>query len=258
MSTTQTLRKADPASTGNRPKYSRRDRPSTAEAGDGAPIRTMSSPDPDLDDLERWRNGDSAAGNRLATKYVPQVYKFFNRKIDGDVADLVQATFLACTEAKGRFRGNSSFRSFLLGIAGKKLLEHYTRLKHPTRNPVDFSVTSLADLGLTPTQLIHGKQYARLVFEAMRQIPIERQLLLELHYWEELTIREMAEIYQINVDTMSSRVRKAREVLEAKLAELVSDPVALASTIHTLDDLIRELHEQAIARFPGLSGRSDV
>ena len=218
----------------------------------------MSSTDPDLDDLVRWRNGDSAAGNRLAKKYLPRLYKHFNRKIDGDVADLVQGTFLACTEAKERFKGNSSVCSFLFGIARNKQLEHFSRLNNPTRKPVDFEATSLADLGLTPTQLIHGKQHERLLFEAMRQIPVERQLLLELYYWEDLTLGEMAEIYQINVDTMSSRVRKAREVLKAKLAELVSDPVALASTIHTMDDLIRELREGALARFPGLRGRDDV
>jgi len=253
MSITQYLRRVDRMPADDRAKKHRQTRSGTAGEGGGPRIHAVSASDPDLVELERWKHGDRMAGDRLVKKYLPQVHNFFNRKLDGDVADLVQATFMACTEAKDRFRGDSSFRSFLFGIAGKKLLEHYSKLKHPSRKPVDFSVTTLADLGLTPTQIIHGKQHSRLVFEAMRQIPIERQILLELHYWEELTIREMAEIYQINIDTMASRVRKARSVLVAKLGELENDPVALASTIHTLEDLIRQLHEEVVGRFPALA-----
>lgn len=223
----------------------------------GAVSTKNPSKDPDLVDLELWRSGDRIAGDRLFEKYLPLMYRFFNRKIGGDVGDIVQATLLTCVEKTENFEGRGTFRSFLFGIASKKLLEHFSKLRNPTRTAVDFSVTSLADLGLTPTQIIRDAQYSRLVLEAMRQIPIERQLLLELYYWEDLTILEISEIYGINEDTMSSRLQKARKVLKEKLGELESDPVALESTIHSLDDHIRQLHQEAIKRFPKLNGQDE-
>jgi len=52
--------------------------------------------DDDLVMLDRWRAGDSAAGNALFHRHFEAVYRFFERKTDGDIDDLVQETFLAC------------------------------------------------------------------------------------------------------------------------------------------------------------------
>lgn len=73
--------------------------------------------DPDLELLERWRDGDKRAGNELFRCHYGRVYRFFMNKTEGDIEMLVQDTFLACTEARDRFQNRSSFRTFLLAIA---------------------------------------------------------------------------------------------------------------------------------------------
>ena len=54
----------------------------------------------DFELLERWRGGDLDAGNVLFERHFAGVYRFFARKTTGDAADLVQKTFLACTEGR--------------------------------------------------------------------------------------------------------------------------------------------------------------
>jgi RNA polymerase sigma factor (sigma-70 family) len=213
----------------------------------------VSTSDPDLVDLELWRKGDRAAGDRLYKKYFPSVYNWFNSRIGGDVADLVQDTFVICVKAKDRFEGRSKFSTWLIGIAKNKLLEHLHKRRGSSHVVLDFSVTSWADLGMTPTQLIRDKQNARLLLEAMRRIGIEHQILLELRYWQGLSIPEVAEVYELNRETMRSRINRAREALVAKLRELENDPVALESTLHTLDDHLRDVHALVIQRFPKLN-----
>lgn len=213
----------------------------------------MSYSDPDLVDLELWRNGDRAAGNRLYRKYSNYVYNWFDSRIGGDVADLVQDTFLTCVRAKDRFEGRSKFSTWLIGIAKNKLLEHLHKRQGSAHVVLDFSVTSWADLGMTPSQLVHEKQNARLLLEAMRRIGIEHQILLELRYWQGLYITEVAEVYELNENTMRSRINRAEAALKAKLREMENDPVALESTIQTLEDHFRRVHSDAVERFPKLN-----
>lgn len=217
--------------------------------------RIVGSTDPDLDDLVAWQNGDNHAGNRLLTKYTPLVYRFFDRKIAEDVSDLVQVTFEACIKAKDGFEGRSTFRTFLYGIAANKFKEHLRARRKGINNPVDFSVTSLADLGLTPTQWMADEQQSRLILEGMRRISFEHQLLLELYFWEKLTGPELAELYACPEDTVRGRIRAARKALVKVLGQIESDPVALASTTHDLDDHISALRDAALGRFPVLNGK---
>lgn len=67
--------------------------------------------------LERWRTGDAAAGQELLRRHFRSIYAFFANKVSGPPDDLIQETFRACVEARGRIREGSSFRAYLLTIA---------------------------------------------------------------------------------------------------------------------------------------------
>lgn len=197
----------------------------------------------DLNDFEAWLGGDARAGNRLLQRHHRAVYRFFNRKVEGDVGDLVQDTFEVCAASKAKLRDKSSFRAYLLGIARYKLLE-YIRGKRVDAS-FDPSSDSLADLGVTPTQLLHEEQSRRRLLEAMRRLPLDHQLVLEMFYWERLRGKELADVFDIPEDTVRSRLRRARRLLKDALEAIESDPVRLETTLHTLDDLIADLREQA-------------
>jgi RNA polymerase sigma-70 factor (ECF subfamily) len=196
----------------------------------------------DLRLLEAWRAGDRAAARTLLDRYFPVLYRFFRNKVDGDIDDLVQATFMAATKASGEV--HSSFRAWLLTIARHELYRHLRGLKR-TRSEVEFdpAAHTVIDAGTSPSSAVAREERKRVLLEALRYLPAELQLILELHYWEDLSTREIAAIADIPQGTVKSRLRRARESLEASIRTLEHDPERLQTTLANLDAWARDLRE---------------
>ncbi|MCA9708278.1 MAG: sigma-70 family RNA polymerase sigma factor [Myxococcales bacterium] len=186
--------------------------------------------------LRAWREGDRAAGEELFERHYATVERFFRNKV-AEPEELIQQTFIACVEAKTRFRGDSKFRTFLLGIAINVLRAHYRRVKRQ-RGFSELHDGSMEDLGQTPSRLLHARDEERLLLEALRRLPLELQLLLELRYWDELKHEELAELLGLPRSTINTRLRRSRELLEQYLHELVASPKLLHSTLTDLDDWV--------------------
>ena len=75
-------------------------------------------------------------------------------KAPGHDEDLIQQTFVACIEARDAFRGESTFRAYLFGLARFQLLTHYRKAYR--RPDLDFTITSLRDIGTSPTGALCG------------------------------------------------------------------------------------------------------
>ena len=68
--------------------------------------------------LSRWRQGSTEAGQILFERHYEVVRRYFRNKVPAaDTRDLVQERFLASLQACEWFRGHSTFRTYLLGIA---------------------------------------------------------------------------------------------------------------------------------------------
>jgi len=205
----------------------------------------------DLELLERWRGGDTRAGNALFERHFESVYRFFLHKVPDDATDLVQRTFLACTEARDRFRGASSFRTYLFAIARNELLVFFRK----RRNDADAGASSVADLAPSPsTQLVRRLEH-RLLLEALRTIPIDLQIALELHYWEEMSATEIAEVLDVPVGTAKSRLRRAREALAEKITALEDDPQRAKTTLANLDAWASSLKQALVSDDHGAGER---
>ncbi|HZJ62892.1 MAG TPA: sigma-70 family RNA polymerase sigma factor [Kofleriaceae bacterium] len=166
--------------------------------------------------LKRWQGGDAAAGELLVERYFDRIYWFFQSKLDAEADELVQSTFLACLAAKDRFRGESSFRTFLYGIARNQLFAAL-RGRGRAAEHIDLEQSSIADLVSTPrTRLERNQEYERLVGQ-LRRLPVEQQTLLELHYWGDVGISELAQIFEAPEVTIRSRLHRARNALRELL-----------------------------------------
>jgi RNA polymerase sigma-70 factor (ECF subfamily) len=199
----------------------------------------------DLDLLERWRAGDAEAGSDLFEHHFDAVHRFFVNKAPADAADLVQRTFLACVEARDRFRQQSSFRTFLFAIAHHELLAHWRKR---ARADLDPSVSSLRDLDPSPSTMLARVAEERHLLEALRSVPMELQIALELFYWEGLTGAELAEVLGVPEGTARSRLRRGLELLRKRLEELDRSPVRLASTLASLDGWARSIGEALLSQ----------
>lgn len=203
----------------------------------------MSSEDATL--LHAWRHGDKRAGRELFARYYDLVARFFSNKVSTDRADLVQGTFMACLEKVDQLRNAESFRSFLFSIARFELL-HYYRRKHKREVAFDSDDMSICDLDPSPSAVIAQHQEQRLLLQGLRRIPVDLQIVLELSYWEKMNTPEIASALGIAPGTVKSRVRRAREKLDAALAEIAESPALLESTVANLEDWANGLRGQLL------------
>jgi RNA polymerase sigma-70 factor (ECF subfamily) len=167
--------------------------------------------------LEAWRGGDAAAGRELFRRHFDSVYWFFCNKIDSGADDLAQETFLAIVRHRESVAQRASFRTYLFTVARRKLFDAL-RARAPAR-AVDPMASSIADLGLSPSRVIDGRREQVQLLAALRQLPIDLQVLLELRYFEQLRSIELAEILEVPHGTVRSRLRRALELLRTHLAD---------------------------------------
>jgi RNA polymerase sigma-70 factor (ECF subfamily) len=189
--------------------------------------------------LSAWVGGDEDAGNELVRRHFSAVFRFFRSKIDDNVDDLTQRTFLACVSSAPSFRGDASFRAWVLGIARKQLLLHL-RTRYRRERVFDPGAQSIRDvepaMGTSPSGFVAERENEQLLLAALRRIPVDFQIAVELFYWEELQLTEIAEVLEIAVGTVKSRLGRARAMLREQIAALAtSDDLRRA----TVDDLER-------------------
>jgi RNA polymerase sigma factor (sigma-70 family) len=190
----------------------------------------VTEPD-DIELLDRWRAGDKTAGQALFTRHFASIYGFFRNKFEAEADELVQSTFLACLHQRDRFRGDASFRTYLFGIARNVL---YRALETRQRDQrLDFDVSSIAQIVTTPRTKLVADQEQRQLLEALRRLPVAQQTLLELHYFEEVSLAELAVIFEATDGAMRVRLHRARVALRELVEELAA-PEALAD-VDTMD-----------------------
>lgn len=198
----------------------------------------MAASDADL--LARWRRGDKRTGSILVERYYDAVECFFLNKVGGtSIRDLVQDTFIACVESRDRITDPEKFRSYLFSIAYNVLHSHFRR-KQRDSGALAIDETAMHDLSPGPCSLLVKRAEQRLLLEALRRIPSSDQVLLELHYWENVSTSDMAEILNIPRGTVKRRMFTARQRLDKMLAQLADSPELLDSTLVNLEQWARQ------------------
>ena len=192
--------------------------------------------------LSAWREGDEDAGEVLFERFYDGLSRFFRNKAGEHAPDLIQRTFLVLLETQGRMREGTTFQAYLFGVARNILLEHY-RGKRRDGERFDQAEQSVEDLGPTPTTLLARAQETQLLLQALRKIPLESQIILELYYWENSTAKDIADVLEIPEGTASTRIRRAKQLLEAQLAALAATPALLQSTVSDLESWARRLRD---------------
>ncbi len=194
----------------------------------------------DQDLLIAWRDGDRERGNRLFSRHVRSISAFFRSKLADGAEDLTQRTFLALVEQADRFRGDSSVRTYLFGIARKQLLMHL-RSKTTERKRFDPATWSLVDVGVRLSQPVAREQERTLLFAALRTLPLDYQIALELHYWEDMEVAAIADVLEDPVGTIKSRLSRGRTLLGKALEELAPSLQVQTSVTSDLGRWMRSL-----------------
>jgi RNA polymerase sigma factor (sigma-70 family) len=178
-------------------------------------ILAIAMGDPDLAILDQWIAGDSNAGNALFKRYFTSLYRFFERKTEGDIDDLVQETFMACLKGRDTFKRQSTFRTYLFAVARNMLLVYWR--KRATSQAIAIDEVSIASLSTSVGSRIAQNEERAWLMEALRALPLDQQLLLEMFYWQNLDRKQLAEVFEVETATIGSRLFRAREMLQARL-----------------------------------------
>lgn len=185
--------------------------------------------------LDDWAAGDSAAARELLRRYTGPLVRFFDRKLDGQVEDLVQDTLLGCISGRDRFRREAGFRSYVFGIA-RNVLFAALRAKHRGANELDVETSCLAGLEPSPSGLVAHKRELRVLLEALRRLPIDTQVLLELYHWQKLSGPELAAALGIGERALRSRLHRATGALREAAAVVAESPELLASSLANFEE----------------------
>jgi RNA polymerase sigma-70 factor (ECF subfamily) len=190
----------------------------------------------DVELLARWREGDADAATALVRRHFVSIYRFFSGNLrDAEAEDLTQRTFEACTAARDRIRDDASFRSWLFGIARNQLAMHLERA-FTRGHAVPASQVDLADARTTPTGMLARADQQDAFGRALQSLSPKLRRILELFYWEDRNVAEIAAELGISEGTVKSRLFRAREQVAAAIAALGLPEAVARSTLDALRD----------------------
>lgn len=182
----------------------------------------------------------------MVERHLAGLGRFFANKVghEQEAQDLVAETFERFASALSRYRGDSSVRTFLFAIAHNVLREHFRRRERDALRGAP--LVSVADLGPSPSMVFAQHQQQRLLLHALRALPLEHQVVLELSLLEDMSRAEIAEITGTPAGTIAGRLRRARELLGERLAALSESPALLESTTTDLAHWAQSLRDMLL------------
>lgn len=188
-----------------------------------------------------WRAGDKKAGEKLYQRNIERLYRFFRTKISdfSAIEDLVHETFLVLLKDQN-FRGGSAVSTYLFGVARFKLYEYYRAKKRSEKLEKQIADLSVAELSQhSPFSVINGKRELRALLEALRRLSVDRQIMMELYYWEGFTSAEIGAVIGIPDTTVRSRLGRTKKKLARDVAKLMG--LDLKTTESSLDSWARSI-----------------
>jgi RNA polymerase sigma factor (sigma-70 family) len=198
--------------------------------------------DPDLNLLEAWRAGDKEAAGRLLKHHHRAITRAVAMAVpEDDVEDTVSKVIVALLEGREKFRGDATFRTYAMKVT-KYIIASYYRARRPTVS-LDASKDSAHDLGAGPLTLLGARQEQRMLLEALRNIALDDQFILVLHYWEKMTAPQLAQVFECSEPAIRHRLRRAKRHLRETLQSLAEEHRELADTLTDLDAWARGLRE---------------
>lgn len=154
------------------------------------------------------QQGSNAAFTELFLRYRERVWGFFRRRMrdSGQAEELAQETFLALLRGVKRYEPRATFRAYLFGIAFYILAAHRRKSANDQTDAAAAPDEIPARSGANPENVICIRQ-------AVERLEAGEREVLLLREFEELSYEEIAKILYVPVNTVRSRLFRARMAL---------------------------------------------
>ncbi|MBX9787821.1 MAG: sigma-70 family RNA polymerase sigma factor [Pirellulales bacterium] len=179
--------------------------------------------------LQRLRSGDDAAFAELVQTRGPRLLVVLQRYLpqDQDCQDALQEAFISAFKALARFQGDSSLGTWLHRIAVNCAMMRIRSQKRSRERPIeDYLPKFLADghrqnpgaaWAITYDTAVADNETRELVRQSIDALPESYRLILLLRDIEERTTEETAELLELSVANVKTRLHRARQALRELL-----------------------------------------
>lgn len=189
----------------------------------------MSAKDDEITLIQRCKDNEPGAFDELVSKYEHQVYNFAYR-ISGsydDSLDVTQEAFIRVYNSLHAFRGDSNFTTWVYRIVKNVYLDLRKKSKSHRLVSLDESIEldessvmrQFEDEKPTPEQLLEIQERNRILQEAVSSLPDYQKIIVTLYHVQHKSYEEIAEIMDLPIGTVKSRLNRARlalsEILKA-------------------------------------------
>jgi RNA polymerase sigma-70 factor (ECF subfamily) len=190
----------------------------------------MSEAQIDQELVKRVQAGDTTAFDVLVLKYQHKVGKIVSRYIrdQAEVLDVSQEAFLKAYRAIHNFRGDSAFYTWLYRISINTAKNHLVaQSRRPSSEGFDnveaeqFEGESELKEYATPERLLLTDEIRDTVSQAIEELPEELRAAITLRELEGLSYEEIADVMECPIGTVRSRIFRARDFINTRLAPLV-------------------------------------
>jgi RNA polymerase sigma-70 factor (ECF subfamily) len=190
----------------------------------------MTAGQPRFEEIEalgkRCKEGDLAAWSLLFPKIWPVLVTFVHRLYHSfeqqDAEDVAQASIEAAIRTIDTFSEKGLFRAWLFGIAVRQASTFYRATSAKKRGA--HLLVPLSDFkdhkeeGKSPAEVSADNDRAAILHRAINELPASDRDLVHLHFFGELTFREIAEVRAMNPKTVCTRLTRCKERLLVTLA----------------------------------------
>jgi RNA polymerase sigma-70 factor (ECF subfamily) len=180
----------------------------------------------DLKLIEDCLHGNSAAFGELVSRYQDRLYNTVLRLLDQpeDARDVVQEAFLHAYQSLHAFKGDAQFFTWMYRIAVNTAISYKRRQRMVLRmQPVSGGNGSVDPVDAhdsnRPGHALEMAEQERWVHEALGQLSAEHRAVLIMKDMDGMKYEEMAEILEVPIGTIRSRLHRARLEMRDALVE---------------------------------------
>ncbi len=179
------------------------------------PLRMSAQSDEQL--MTRAARGSNRAFEELYNRHARRLQGFFARRLGDDAdlaADFMHDTFLRLYAARESYREGRDFRAWLFTIAYNLCRNHHrNQLTIVSDEGVDITDEACIEVELDMKDLHDALR------DILRKLPESYAMLFSLHYEEELTVPQIAQITDLPEGTVKSRLHKTMQIIKQNLKQ---------------------------------------
>lgn len=161
--------------------------------------------------IRKMKNGDEKAMETFVRQYYPVILKYCRYHVfdAGYAEDVVQETFLRFFRALPEYQHYGKAVNYLYRIAGNLCTDFY-------RKNMEWRPLEEGEKEESPTENIENRLD---VEQALHRLPEELREVIILHYFQDLKLREIAQIQKIGLSLVKYRLREAKRRLGSLLGQ---------------------------------------